>query len=535
LHQNFCAAMATSSSAAPWTVAGAIAPSGQWGKVWLAAHWDKKLKKEDFIEANISELVASILGKSEKLTLRYMGNFLLGLCKVHAKQSAHFEDHSRELHDNLMLAFSQKEDAENRRKARALGNAAEARAAASAAESEALVVDEDLARVLASRRHLASIEDITLKPAVDDALTAIGEGMHGDTFGAASAGDKAALHALMKHTEKKFLREALPIMPFSDTLMPLVDLPVEERPALPDEADPLGPLNMDLEPLEDPDVVIPGAEPLLDEDMDLAVVGGGAEPTVKRRRRFLFDDPVEIPKEVYQGYMNDRSAITRKDEYDTTIMLPHNHPSMPQFMTTYTDMCNSLIQGLSWGSQVADRRRSVMAMAETSAATDMPFPFHPAPPPSAIVPGGGDMLISAPMDAIGAAARWEPAPALLDMSDAPSHMSAVVQPNGDPEDQSASQEARVGYSGRTEKMHKFLAKEFQRSKPEVAASSSTAPARNALSYEQICRKQSGGDRGVIAGCFFELLVLRTNGVVNLHQEKPYSDIHIEKAKSWGAT
>merc|ERR1719506_1180000 len=149
---------------------------------------------------------------------------------------------------------------------------------------------------------------------------------------------------------------------------------------------------MDLDPMED-GIVDMGGQEGLDEEAPL--VPGAEQPHVKRRRKaFQFDDPAEIPKEVYQGYMNDRSAITRKDEYDTTILLPHNHPSMPQFMTTYTDMCNSLIQGLSWGSQVAERRRTVMAMAEAGGMPSaFPGMWSEAAAPSADAPSmhGGDL------------------------------------------------------------------------------------------------------------------------------------------------
>jgi len=477
-----------------------------------------------------------------------MGNFLLGMCKIHQKQSAYFEEHSRDLHDNLMCAFSNKDDAEQGRPARASGGA-DGRLDAMAAADDALVVDEELEKVLASRRHLAPLEDITLKPAFEDALAA-GEGMLLDTFGATSAGDQAALLKLTKQTKRAFLGEALPLMSASDTLVPLVDIPAEAR--LPEGGgDALGPLDMDLDPLAVDDIDMRG-DAL--EDEEGAVVGAGPEdgPIIKKRRKaFMFDDPAEIPKEVYQGYMNDRTAITKKDEYDSTILLPYNHPSMPHFMTTYTDMCNSLIQGLSWGSQVAERRRTVMAMAEASGMpTAFPGMWTEGPPGAAPLDMHGSQLHSDDvflgLDQPGAGAiapfsedagRWEASHAKLDLTDAPTRMGGVVTAGTADEENTQAEAARVGYSGRTEKMHKFLAKEFQRSDSGegAAASSSAVPSASTLSYDQMCKSQSGGDRGVIAGCFFELLVLRTNGVVNLKQEQPYSDIRIEKARSWGAT
>merc|ERR1712187_92788 len=103
---------------------------------------------------------------------------------------------------------------------------------------------------------------------------------------------------------------------------------------------------------------------------------------------------------------------------------------------------------------------------------------------------------------------------------APSSLAGVITGTMDEEDQAANVEARVGYSGRTEKMHRFLAKEFTESRTKT------------ISYEELCKTQAGGRRELIAGCFFELLVLKTNGVISLKQEDPKSDIKILKDKLW---
>jgi len=284
-----------------------------------------------------------------------------------------------------------------------------------------------------------------------------------------------------------------------------------------------------------------GGQPLVDgEDGAIVAAGDGAlEPAGKRRRKaFLFDEVCEIPKEVYQGYMQDRSKITKKEDqmYDSSILIPHNHPMMPEFTTTYTDMCPALIQCLSWGSQVADRRRAVLAMAEAANLDNLAKSGAFAEPavPSDLVPA--DIVMAEPDGAVVEApddARWEPSVVHLDLTDAPGEMNQVITSGqAEQDDSQVAEAARVGYSGRTEKMHKFLAKEFQRSSSSSAAAQ---PDLANLSYEDMCKTQAGGDRGVIAGCFFELLVLRTNGVVNLRQDKPYSDVRIEKAKAWGTT
>lgn len=109
------------------------------------------------------------------------------------------------------------------------------------------------------------------------------------------------------------------------------------------------------------------------------------------------------------------------------------------------------------------------------------------------------------------------------VANAPQSLGAVVTATMDEEDQTQNAVARLGYSARTEKMHKYLAGKFQ----DTGES-------QALSYGQLCKQQAAGRRELIAGCFFELLVLRTNGVISLQQEAPLADIEISKANSWAA-
>lgn len=510
------------------TLASQIAPDGPWNKVWFAAHWEKKLKKEDFVAVNIKESIKSFMRNKSILTLRSMGHLLLGLCKVHSKQCHFHEEHACEVHDSMLTAFSQ-QDPEPRRRA---GRRAEDKVAAALdVTEEDLAVDKELQLVLASRKHLAPIDEITLKPLTEPDSSGLGK-LPKDTFGAISAEEKVNMITLGNNLKKFYFAETAfaPLEP-PQTLVPLDNITTDDEPKPVVQADPQGPLEMDLEPVADEGDVEMGApleaplEAAPEGDLQPLAAGGAAdEPAFKRRKRgFMFDDPIEIPKDVYQGYINDRTSITRKDEFETSILMPHYHPIMPQFTTTYTDMCKSLIQCLAWGTQVAERQRAAAAMAEAPAG-GLEFPIlDPEKPLSihAFLPAPGDpstALVPAPEPAV-----WKPPPIALDMSDAPSHMRMVVTGSMDMEDQSANTDARVGYSGRTEKMHKFLAAEFKRGEITVG---------DCLSYETMCRQQAAGDRGVIAGCFFELLVLRTNGVVNLQQPTPFADISIERSRSW---
>lgn len=308
------------------------------------------------------------------------------------------------------------------------------------------------------------------------------------------------------------------------------------------------------------------AEVAADQPAGAVILEGEAPLAKKRKRGFIFDERTEIAKETYQGYVNDRSAITRRTLMDYAILLPHYSPNLPNLTTTYTDICPSLAQGLLQGMAIASKRRLAASEAadeaaqrhakairtaeaeaiddeETGAREDhVLLPPLPSPGPSPagtnFSPFPGFLPSPAPISGglIAADHLQPPTPPPTGYSDrrldekellqnAPDSMGAVITGTMDAEDQAANQTARTGYSGRTEKMHRFLAKEFTQTEAEESSSQS-------LSYEGMCRAQASGRRELIAGCFFELLVLKTNGVIGLQQDKPYADISILKAKQW---
>ena len=47
-------------------------------RVWLAAHWDKKLTKAHVYETNIAESIGEIISPKQKLALRTTGRLMLG-------------------------------------------------------------------------------------------------------------------------------------------------------------------------------------------------------------------------------------------------------------------------------------------------------------------------------------------------------------------------------------------------------------------------------------------------------------------------
>jgi len=82
-----------------------LAKKGALGKVWLAAHWEKKLSRNQMARSNIVECCATIMKPAAPLALRTSGHLLLGVVRIHdGKQQSLMHDCSHAL-VQIKLAF----------------------------------------------------------------------------------------------------------------------------------------------------------------------------------------------------------------------------------------------------------------------------------------------------------------------------------------------------------------------------------------------------------------------------------------------
>jgi cohesin complex subunit SCC1 len=63
-----------------------LARKGPLGKIWLAAHYDKKLTKAQIFLTDITESVESIINPSVPLALRVSGHLMLGIVRIYSKK-----------------------------------------------------------------------------------------------------------------------------------------------------------------------------------------------------------------------------------------------------------------------------------------------------------------------------------------------------------------------------------------------------------------------------------------------------------------
>lgn len=64
-----------------------LAKKGPLAKIWLAAHWDKKLTKAHVFETNIEKSVDGILKPKVKMALRTSGHLLLGVVRIYSRKA----------------------------------------------------------------------------------------------------------------------------------------------------------------------------------------------------------------------------------------------------------------------------------------------------------------------------------------------------------------------------------------------------------------------------------------------------------------
>lgn len=63
-----------------------LAKKGPLGKIWLAAHWDKKLTKNQIFATDITDSVNTILNPSAPLALRVSGHLMLGVVRIYSRK-----------------------------------------------------------------------------------------------------------------------------------------------------------------------------------------------------------------------------------------------------------------------------------------------------------------------------------------------------------------------------------------------------------------------------------------------------------------
>jgi cohesin complex subunit SCC1 len=82
-----------------------LARKGPLGKIWLAAHFDKKLTKNQIFSTDISESVDSVLNPAAPLALRVSGHLMLGIVRIYSRKVKYLMSDCTEAMWKIKLAF----------------------------------------------------------------------------------------------------------------------------------------------------------------------------------------------------------------------------------------------------------------------------------------------------------------------------------------------------------------------------------------------------------------------------------------------
>ncbi|KAH9508284.1 hypothetical protein Btru_050724 [Bulinus truncatus] len=78
---------------------------GPLARIWLAAHWDKKLTKAHVFETNIDSSVEAILKPKVKMALRTSGHLLLGVVRIYSRKAKYLLADCNEAFVKIKMAF----------------------------------------------------------------------------------------------------------------------------------------------------------------------------------------------------------------------------------------------------------------------------------------------------------------------------------------------------------------------------------------------------------------------------------------------
>lgn len=82
-----------------------LSKKGPLAKVWLAAHWDKKLTKAHVFETDVESTVDSIISPQMKLALRTSGHLLLGVVRIYSRKQKYLLHDLGEACAKIKMAF----------------------------------------------------------------------------------------------------------------------------------------------------------------------------------------------------------------------------------------------------------------------------------------------------------------------------------------------------------------------------------------------------------------------------------------------
>jgi len=74
-----------------------VLPDGTLWKAWVAAHWERRLKRQDYLSADIQGSVTFARERIQDIPLRCLGELLVGFCRLLLRRALLFDDKAEEV------------------------------------------------------------------------------------------------------------------------------------------------------------------------------------------------------------------------------------------------------------------------------------------------------------------------------------------------------------------------------------------------------------------------------------------------------
>ncbi|VDN30591.1 unnamed protein product, partial [Gongylonema pulchrum] len=82
-----------------------LSKKGPLARIWLAAHWEKKLSKAQIFETSVQDAVDEILKPKVKMALRTTGHLLLGIVRIYSRKAKYLLADCNEAFFKIKMAF----------------------------------------------------------------------------------------------------------------------------------------------------------------------------------------------------------------------------------------------------------------------------------------------------------------------------------------------------------------------------------------------------------------------------------------------
>jgi hypothetical protein len=81
-----------------------VGPEGRLWKAWVAAHWERRLKRQDYLNADIPGTIAHARQHIDIIPLRCLGHLLVGFCRLLLRRVVLYDDRVEEVRVSLQMS-----------------------------------------------------------------------------------------------------------------------------------------------------------------------------------------------------------------------------------------------------------------------------------------------------------------------------------------------------------------------------------------------------------------------------------------------